>query len=91
LPTDFYTIRLYAKDSSNNIGTGFFQLKVYNIAPVVTITEPIISGTIYTGTLPIQWSIIDPADQDFPMNTDIFLSSNGTSYIPLATTTSNRT
>ncbi len=91
LPTDVYKIGLKAIDNWSNIGTGVFQLKVYNIAPIVNIVSPILSWYIYTGNLPIQWMITDPADQDFPMNTDIFYSNNGSTYVSLSTTTSNRT
>lgn len=91
IPTDVYTIKLTATDASNNIWNGIFQLKVYNTSPVWTITAPIISGKIYSGNLNLNRTILDPADQDFPMNTDVYYSSNGSVYAPIATTTSSRT
>jgi len=91
LPTDVYTIKLTATDASNNIGTGILQVKVYNISPIVSIIQPILSGKTYSGSLALDRTITDPADQDFPMNTDIYYSSNGMTYTPIVTTTSNRT
>jgi len=82
---------LTATDDSNNIGTGILQVKVYNISPIVSIIQPILSGKTYSGSLALDRTITDPADQDFPMNTDIYYSSNGMTYTPIVTTTSNRT
>ena len=92
LPSDVYTIKITATDSSNNVWTGIYQLKVYNLAPVISITSSIISGKIYTWIFNIQRSITDPANQDFPMNTDVYYSNNNwATFIPIISTSSNRT
>ena len=64
---------------------------MYNTTPSANITYPIISWNIYSWNLPINWNIIDPANQDFPMNADVYYSNNNLTYFPIASTTSDRT